>query len=468
MTSQSFEGLLNSSRGTVERMQNLEIGTNFWSAVPDEFTHWIEEQRAAHETCIFADQSFHMVDVYLEGPDIINLLSDIGVNSFENFRNGTPPQAKQLVACNPDGYLIGDSILFYLEEETYLSVGHWNLQNWILYNLETGAYDATARVADDPITEGPIEAGRSYPPHHGPPTDFRFEIQGPNALKVMDKVTDHPLPTLSFFQMNTITIDGVEVYVLAHGMSSIPGWEIFGPYEHHEEIKATIFDAGGEYGLRHVGRKSYLSGTVPTGWFPVLIPAIYEREDLKGYRKWLDTDCYEANLGLNGSYDSLDIQDYYLDPYDVSYDHVVSFDHEFVGREALETRKDKPKRTRVTYVWDDNDVLDVFGSLFETGDTYKMFDLPAGHNSKWESRFDKVTVGNDVVGLSKWSGYDYKQREFLSVGVIDVEHSEPGTEVSITWGDLNTDKSHIEHHVQKEMRAAVAPSPYFDEGRKDM
>jgi predicted TIM-barrel fold metal-dependent hydrolase len=109
------------------------------------------------------------------------------------------------------------------------------------------------------------------------PEEFRFEIQGPNALEVMDEVTDHPLPDISFFGMDTITIDGVEIYVLAHGMSSVPGWEIFGPYEHHDEVKSTILDAGAEYGIRHVGRKSYLSGTVPTGWFPVLIPAIYER-----------------------------------------------------------------------------------------------------------------------------------------------------------------------------------------------
>jgi len=465
---QSLEQLLDSSIGTVERMRDVEIGTNFWSAIPEEFTHWIEEQRAAREACIFADQSYHMVDLYLEGPDAIELLSDLGVNSFESFRNGSPPKAKQLVACNADGYLLGDSILFYLEDETYLSVGHWNLQNWLLYNLETGDYDTTANVADDPVTEGPISAGRSYPDHDGPPEDFRFEIQGPNALDVMAEVVDHPLPDISFFQMDTIDIDGVELYVLAHGMSSVPGWEIFGPYEHHDRIKELILEAGEEYGIRHVGRKSYLSGTVPTGWFPVLVPAIYEREDMKEYREWLDADCYEANIGLNGSFDSLDIEDYYLDPYDVSYDHVVNFDHDFVGRQALEERRDNPGRTRVTYVWDDDDVFDVFGSLFDEGETYKMFDLPAGHNSKWESRFDAVTIDDEVVGLSKWCGYDYNQREFLSIGVIDVEHSDPGTEVTLTWGDVNPDKSHIERHVQKEMAAIVAPSPYFDEGRKDM
>jgi hypothetical protein len=61
MSSQSLEDLLNSSSGTVERRWDLEIGTNSWSAIPDKFTHWIEEQRAARETCIFTDQSFHSI-----------------------------------------------------------------------------------------------------------------------------------------------------------------------------------------------------------------------------------------------------------------------------------------------------------------------------------------------------------------------------------------------------------------------
>ena len=49
-----------------------------------------------------------MSDLYVEGPDALKLFSDLGVNSFKNFKVN---QAKQFVACNPDGYVIGDAIL---------------------------------------------------------------------------------------------------------------------------------------------------------------------------------------------------------------------------------------------------------------------------------------------------------------------------------------------------------------------
>ena len=46
-----------------------------------------------------------MTDLYIEGPDAIKLLSALGVNTLRNFAVN---KAKQFVACNHDGYVIGD------------------------------------------------------------------------------------------------------------------------------------------------------------------------------------------------------------------------------------------------------------------------------------------------------------------------------------------------------------------------
>ena len=64
-----------------------------------------------------------------------------------------------------------------------------------------------------------------------------------------------------------------------------------------------------------------------------------------------------------------DIEDYYATPWDLGYGHLVKFDHEFVGREALETMVDEPHRSKVTLVWNADDVLGVFQRLFEDGAT---------------------------------------------------------------------------------------------------
>jgi syringate O-demethylase len=50
----------------------------------------------------------------VEGPDAQKLLSHLAVNSFAGF---AVDKAKQFVPCTPDGYVIGDVILFYLGAE---------------------------------------------------------------------------------------------------------------------------------------------------------------------------------------------------------------------------------------------------------------------------------------------------------------------------------------------------------------
>ena len=85
---------------------------------------------------------------------------------------------------------------------------------------------------------------------------------------------------------------------------------------------------------------------------------------MKGYRQWLSAKSYEAMASLGGSFYSNDITDYYLTPYDLGYGPFVKFDHDFVGRAALEKMADNQKRKKVTLVWNGEDIARVFGSFF--------------------------------------------------------------------------------------------------------
>jgi glycine cleavage system aminomethyltransferase T len=51
-----------------------------------EFSNWRDEQRAWRETCVLFNQSYHMADMWIKGPDAIKLLSATGINSMANFR----------------------------------------------------------------------------------------------------------------------------------------------------------------------------------------------------------------------------------------------------------------------------------------------------------------------------------------------------------------------------------------------
>jgi Glycine cleavage system T protein (aminomethyltransferase) len=169
------------------------------------------------------------------------------------------------------------------------------------------------------------------------------------------------------------------------------------------------------------------------------------RRRLKAYREWLPANGYEATGSLGGSFYSDDISDYYLTPHDLGYWPFVKFDHDFIGREALEAMADEPKRRKVTLAWNGEDVAAAMGSMFEKGDAVKYIDLPLSNYSTWPN--DKLLIDGEQVGVSSFSGYSYNERSMLSLGCVDVD-VEVGTEVVLVWGEENrgSSKPVVERH----------------------
>jgi len=254
------------------------------------------------------------------------------------------------------------------------------------------------------------------------------------------------------------------VRALHHGMSGVPGLELFGPWDEAEDVRGAIVEAGEEFGLRQVGSRVYATNTLESGWIPCPLPAVFTGDEMKAYREWLPAEGYEGTGSLGGSYYSDDISDYYLTPHDLGYWPFVRFDHDFVGREALEAMGDEPKRRKVTLAWNGEDVARAMGSLFEKGDAAKYIDLPLSNYSTWPN--DKVVGESGVIGVSTFSGYSYNERSMLSLAVVDVD-VEVGAEVILVWGEEGggSEKPVVERHVQTEIRAVVSPCPYGEVAR---
>jgi vanillate/3-O-methylgallate O-demethylase len=450
MTDRSLEDRLHEAGDPVELARNSQIGPYVYPAVAAEFSNWRDEQVAWRETCALFDQSHHMTDLTIEGPDVIRLLSALAVNSFATFQ---PGKAKQLVVCNPDGYVIGDGILFYLDEDKVRLVGRPSAHNWVQYHAETGDYDVALK-RDERTAVNP--AGRREL--------YRFQVQGPTAMEVLEKATDGTLPEIKFFNLGEITIAGHRVRALHHGMSGAPGLELFGPWAEGEAVRAALVEAGAEFGLRQVGSRVYATNTLESGWIPSPLPAIFTGEEMKAYREWLPAKGYEGTGSLGGSYYSDDIEDYYLTPHDLGYWGFVKFDHDFIGRGALEKLGDEPRRKKVTLAWNGEDVAGAMRTMFEKGDAVKYIDLPLSNYATWP--FDKVLHDGDMVGVSTFSGYSYNERSMLSLAIVDVD-VEIGTEVTLVWGEESggSAKPVVERHVQAELRAIVSPCPYSEVAR---
>jgi vanillate/3-O-methylgallate O-demethylase len=450
MTDRTLQDVLDASGDPVTLVRNSQIGPYVYPKVAAEFTNWRDEQRAWRETAALFDQSHHMTDLYVEGPDVVKLFSALGVNSFASFQ---VDRAKQFVACNSDGYVIGDGILFFLGENRVSLVGRPSAHNWVQFHAQTGGYDVSVE-RDERSAVNPAGRRKVY----------RFQVQGPRAHAVLERASGRPLPEIPFFRMGEITIAGHAVRALHHGMSGVPGLELFGPWEDGEEIRAAIVEAGKEFGLRQVGSRVYATNTLESGWIPCPLPAIFSGEKLKAYRQWLPADSYEATGSLGGSFYSDAIDDYYLTPHDLGYWPFVKFDHDFIGREALEAIADTPRRKKVTLAWNGDDVARAMRTLFEGGDPVKYIDLPLSNYATWP--YDKVLRGGKQVGFSTFSGYSSNERSMLSLAMVDVD-VELGDEVTIIWGEEGggSSKPVVERHVQADIRAIVGPCPYSEVAR---
>ena len=456
MTYGNLEQRLQAHGNTVDLLRNVQSGPRNYPGTPAEYTNWRDEQRAWAETAALFNQTHHMSELEVRGPDAAKMLSYLAVNSFANMQ---PDRAKQFVSVSPDGYVIGDVVLFERTPGVYELVGRDPILNWATFHASTGEWDVEVEL--DPRGTARTDGLRRQ---------YRFQIQGPNARSIMQKVLGREPQDIGFFRVAIERIGGCDVRALRHGMAGQPGWELFGPWADRERVYDALVSAGADYGLKLVGGRTYASNTLESGWIPSPLPAIYTGDGvMQAYREWLSVDHYEANASIGGSFVSDRIEDYYLTPWDLSYGGFVNFDHDFIGREALQRLADAGgHRTKVTLALEDEDVVRAIASQFGPVERRaKYFDTPSAVYALHP--YDEVLVDGRRVGLSTWVGYSANEGKMLTLAMVDAEHAEPGTEVVLVWGepDGGTSKPTVEPHVQTEIRAIVSPVPYSKVARTE-
>ncbi|MEO6185680.1 MAG: aminomethyl transferase family protein [Steroidobacteraceae bacterium] len=441
----SLQMKMDQAGGPLPMLRSSQAGP-YAFPIPAEYSNWRDEQRAWREGVALMDQSYHMTDLYLEGPDAIRLVSELAVNSFTGFSDN---KAKQLITCAPSGYLIGDMIIFGLGEQLVNIVGRPTVANWIEYQARTGGYDV--KVDRDERTLNNTKPRRT----------FRFEIQGPKAWALLEKLNGGAIEQPRFFQMGALKVAGRSLRSLRHGMGGAPGLEFWGPVEQGPEVKAAILEAGQEFGLRQVGARAYASAAVDSGWLPCPMPAIYSGEDMRAYREWLPAQSFDGIASLGGSFISDRIEDYYYTPWDIDYGRLIRFDHDFVGRGALEQLSRGPHRRKVSLVWNPDDAARIYRSLGTPGQNGRYMEMPAFHYASYP--YDRVLDAQGrQVGVSTYSSFLAPDGAWVSLAVVDESHATLGTGLSIVWGepDGGSQRPVVERHVQMEVRASVSGWPF--------
>ncbi|GAA3880483.1 aminomethyltransferase family protein [Leifsonia kafniensis] len=410
-----------------------------WSVpvVKPEYTGWGDEQEAWRSGVALFDLSYHMSDTVFEGPDSTRLLQAVSANNYENF---AVDQAKQFIPVAPDGNIIVDGILLREAEHRYTLSGVPAAQSWVKYHAETGGYNV--QFSTDPDSSVRTDSD---------PALFRYQIQGPLAMDLVERAFGGPLPTTKFFHSTIVTLAGKQVRALRHGMAGQAGYEFIGDYRDSGVVKEALMNAGEPFGLTLVGGLAYFTNGIESGWIPTPTPAIYTDPSLAHYRTWLSLFSYEGQKPLNGSYFSPNIEDYYLSPWELGYGRSLSFNHDFIGRDALLAAKDTVTRTRVTLVFNLDDVRSVFGDGLDYHLTY------ARH---------RIENHGELAGMTFWTSSIAPMGTIMSLALVDKKFAEPGSEVTVVWGEHPGEGTDTDADLGfPRIRATVQASPLDDFAR---
>lgn len=138
-------------------------------------------------------------------------------------------------------------------------------------------------------------------------------------------------------------------------------------------------------------------------------------------------------------------------PYELGYGRIISFDHDFIGRDALLRAKDTVSRTKVTLVCDPADARAAMGTEPEFALSYAR---------------QRVEARDGLVGITCHSASLDPAGTVLSLALVDNRFAEPGTEVSVVWGDHPGPGTDPEADLGlPRIRATVAPAPYDEYAR---
>ena len=365
MTHGSLEEKLEAVGSAVEMARNSQIGPYVYPAVPAEFSNWRDEQVAWRETSALFDQSHHMLDLQIEGPDTIELLSRLGVNTFENF---TASKAKQLVPCDHDGYVIGDAILFILEENKVRLAGpslRAQLGPVPRRDRGTTTYRCRGTSAPPSIPRAGVSSTAS-------------RSRGPRRCRCSKRRTAGPCPKSSSSTWAISRSMGGRCALCTTECRASPASSCSARGTSGRTSEARSSRPARTSGFGRSAHAPYATNTLESGWIPCPLPAVFTGDEMKAYREWLPADGYEGTGSLGGSFVSDEISDYYLTPHDLGYWPFVKFEHEFVGREALLEMADRrPRWKKVTLAWNGEDVAQAIGLAFREGRSREVHRHPA-------------------------------------------------------------------------------------------
>ncbi len=226
----------------------------------------IEEHLRTRTACGLFDVS-HMGEIWVEGEDAIKFVNRITTNDVTKLVDG---QAHYSALTNEKGGVVDDLLVYRFDEGKLL----------LVVNAGTTEKDwewISSHMTDENITL--VNASKDY---------CQIAIQGPNALEIVQKLTEENLSEIKYYHFTVGKFDGVDAIISRTGYTGEDGFEIYADSEKAAELWNKILETG-NYGAD--------GGILPCGLAARNTLRLESAMSLYGHELGDDISPLEAGLG---------------------------------------------------------------------------------------------------------------------------------------------------------------------------
>lgn len=204
--------------------------------MPIEFTGINDEHMTVRENVGVFDVS-HMGEIWVKGPKALDFLQHITSNDVAALWDG---KVQYSTMPNGRGGIVDDILVYRFDELTYLLVVN-------AANLDKDWKHITAEGEKFGLV-----AGKDI--YNASDEIAQLAIQGPNALKLVQKFIDEPIEDMEYYTFKKTNVAGIEGAIFSiTGYTGSGGCEIYIANEDADKLWKALWEAGEEFGLKNIG-----------------------------------------------------------------------------------------------------------------------------------------------------------------------------------------------------------------------
>ena len=290
----------------------------------------------------------HMGEIDVRGRDAIAFVNRLTSNDVTKLIDG---QAQYTALTTPEGTVIDDLLVYRFSEDHLFLV------------VNAGTTDKDWEWIKS------HHAGESVELKNVSADYCQLALQGPDALSILQKLTDTPLSDIQYYHFTKGAVDNVDAIISRTGYTGEDGFEVYAAAAEGERLWNKILEAG-NFGSD--------SGVLPAGLGARNTLRLEAGMALYGHEITDATTLLEANLGWICKLDKGD----------------------FIGRDALAQQKAAGLKRKL-----------VGFEVTERGIARDEYDVVIN-----DQRVGKVTSGSPAPFLKKNIGFAYVPLEFANVG----------------------------------------------------